>query len=156
MKLYIYVADHDLLDMYRDSLNIRRQTDSGFDLFTPENNVPPMAFGHTLSLHVKVGATDEQGNPIPCLLVPRSSISATPLRLSNSIGLIDMGYRGDVMAKVDCQNTNGFSVHHGSRYFQLVAPNWMPWTQVIVVSDLSQLPPAPDNRGSGGFGSTGR
>jgi dUTP pyrophosphatase len=156
MKLYVYVADNDLRNLYVNSLNTRRKTDSGFDLFTPENNVPPMAFGHTLNLHVKVGATDEQGHPIPCLLVPRSSISSTPLRLSNSIGLIDMGYRGDVMAKVDCLVSNGFPVHHASRYFQLVAPNWMPWNQVIVVSDVSQLPPAPDNRGSGGFGSTGR
>lgn len=156
MKLYIYVADHDLLDMYRNSVNSRRQTDSGFDLFTPEQTIPSLAFGHAINLRVKVGATDEQGNPIPCLLVPRSSITATPLRLSNSIGLIDMGYRGDLIAKVDCQITNGWPIHHGSRYFQLVAPNWMPWSQVIIVNDESLLPQAPDNRGSGGFGSTGR
>jgi|LauGreDrversion4_2_1035121.scaffolds.fasta_scaffold10974_11 dUTP pyrophosphatase len=156
MKLYIYVADHDLLDMYRNSVNSRRQTDSGFDLFTPAYTVTPKTYGFTLNLSVKVAATDEQGNPIPCLLVPRSSISGTPLRLSNSIGLIDMGYRGDVIAKVDSRYENEFPVFFGARYFQLVAPNWMPWTEVIVVSDVSQLPPAPDNRGSGGFGSTGR
>lgn len=34
-------------------------------------------------------------------LMPRSSISKTPLRMSNSIGLIDQGYRGNIMAFVD-------------------------------------------------------
>jgi len=156
MKLYIYVADHQLRDMYVNSLNTRRKTDSGFDLFSPEYVVTPKTYGFALNLLIKVGATDDQGHPIPCLLVPRSSISGTPLRLSNSIGLIDMGYRGDVIAKVDSTYENEFPVFFGSRYFQLVAPNWMPWSQVIVVSDVSQLPHAPDNRGSGGFGSTGR
>ena len=35
------------------------------------------------------------------MLVPRSSISKTPLRLANSIGIIDKSYRGKVMVKVD-------------------------------------------------------
>ena len=33
--------------------------------------------------------------------MPRSSISKTPLRMSNSVGLIDGGYRGEIMASVD-------------------------------------------------------
>ena len=33
--------------------------------------------------------------------MPRSSISKTPLRLANSIGLIDGGYRGEIMAPCD-------------------------------------------------------
>jgi dUTP pyrophosphatase len=156
MKLYIYVEDQDLRSRYLNSLSTRRQTDSGFDLFTPAYTVTPKTYGFTLNLLVKVGATDEQGNPIPCLLVPRSSISGTPLRLSNSIGLIDMGYRGDLIAKVDCLYENEFPVFFGARYFQLVAPNWMPWEEIVIVGDVSQLPAAPDNRGSGGFGSTGR
>ena len=37
---------------------------------------------------------DEFGNNLPYLLTPRSStVSKTPLRMSNSLGLIDAGYR---------------------------------------------------------------
>ena len=31
-------------------------------------------------------------------LYPRSSISKTPLRMSNSTGIIDAGYRGEIIA----------------------------------------------------------
>ena len=37
------------------------------------------------------------GSSVSWLLMPRSSISKTPLRLCNSIGLIDAGYRGEVL-----------------------------------------------------------
>jgi dUTP pyrophosphatase len=88
--------------------------------------------------------------PIPCLLVPRSSISGTPFRLANSIGLIDSGYRGDVKAKVDVLS-NGV-VENGSRLFQICSHDFMPWDSVLIVNEL---PAAQDNRGEGGFGSTG-
>ena len=39
--------------------------------------------------------------PTSYMLVPRSSISKTPLRMANSIGIIDAGYRGEIMAAVD-------------------------------------------------------
>jgi dUTP pyrophosphatase len=159
MKLYIYAEDPVLRNMYRDSVANRRRTDSGLDLFNPEMTleIPPRGYSIPINLKVKVGAVDTTGRQIPCLLVPRSSLSNTPLRLANSIGLIDMGYRGNVIAKVDClDNVSAFEVQQGTRYFQLVAPDWLPWTQVFVVDSPEQLPPSPDDRGAGGFGSTGR
>jgi dUTP pyrophosphatase len=91
------------------------------------------------------------------MLVPRSSLSSTPLRLANSIGLIDMGYRGEVIAKVDCVdvNTDYYAIDEGKRLFQLVQYNWLPWKTIVFVDTLEELPPAPDNRAAGGFGSTG-
>jgi dUTP pyrophosphatase len=89
--------------------------------------------------------------------VPRSSISATPFRLANSIGLIDMGYRGEVKAKVDVSDdysNDDYTVNSGTRLFQICQGNFMPWDRVIVVQFESDLPQAPDNRGNGGFGST--
>lgn len=82
-------------------------------------------------------------------LVPRSSISNTPLRMSNSIGLIDAKYRGYIMAKVDNLSEHSYHIAKGTRLFQLVGPTLEPITFELVnqLSDTS--------RGEGGFGSTG-
>ena len=56
------------------------------------------------------------------MLVPRSSISKTPLRLANSIGIIDKSYRGKVMVKVDNNSGSDFVMNEGSCYFQIVGP----------------------------------
>ena len=159
MTLYIYAEDNALRNLLRDNLNKHRWTDSGFDI--------PLAYSHslgynvhnyTMNLHVKVAAME--GNQTrPCLLVPRSSISKTIVRLANSIGLIDQGYRGEVQAKVDTitpdQLVNA-RPNKGDRLFQICRHDFLPWNDVILVDNENELPPPPDNRGSGGFGSTGR
>jgi dUTP pyrophosphatase len=86
----------------------------------------------------------------PYLLMPRSSISKTPLRLSNSIGLIDGGYRGEIMAAIDNIKTEDYRVEPGQRLFQLVAMDGAP-IHFELVDELSDT-----SRGSGGFGSTGK
>ena len=83
-------------------------------------------------------------------LFPRSSISKTPLRLSNSIGLIDAGYRGELIGMVDNIYDKDFQVKRGERYFQLVAVDSSP-VEFELVDELSV-----SSRGEGGFGSTGR
>jgi len=159
MSLYVYVADELLRMDMRDHLQSRRWTDSGFDLLSPYNvlNFEQLYLGRTVNTGVVVAALQENGLPAPCMLIPRSSLSATPLRLSNSIGLIDMGYRGEVLAKVDCvdETVQNYEIEHGKRLFQIVQHNWLPWQNIIIVDSLNYLPAAPDNRGAGGFGSTG-
>ena len=83
-------------------------------------------------------------------LFPRSSISKTPLRLANSIGLIDGGYRGELVGMVDNIYDEDFHVKRGERYFQLVAVDSSP-IDFELVEELSE-----SSRGEGGFGSTGR
>jgi dUTPase len=81
-------------------------------------------------------------------LLPRSSISRTPLRMANSVGLIDAGYRGPIMAVCD----GSYNVSANERLFQLAAPDLLPWGEIRVVSEI---PGGPTVRGTGGFGSTG-
>ena len=88
--------------------------------------------------------------PVSYLMLPRSSISKTPLRLSNSIGLIDAGYRGEIMASVDNISDKDYVVEKGSRLFQLVNAELKPFYNVKE-EDLSET-----DRGDGGFGSTGK
>ena len=99
---------------------------------------------------IKLGISCEPADGKPYYLFPRSSISKTPLRLSNSIGLIDGGYRGEIIAAVDNIKEEDCTVEPGQRLFQLVAMDGSP-IQVEIVDELSET-----TRGSGGFGSTGK
>jgi hypothetical protein len=81
-------------------------------------------------------------------LLPRSSISKSGLRLANSVGLIDAGYRGPIKAACD----GVAAVEANTRLFQLAAPDLLPWDEVRVVTEI---PGGATLRGVGGFGSTG-
>lgn len=159
MSLYVYVIDPSLRQKFRDHLANRRWTDSGFDLLCPEMDLDfsDGKYGVEMKLGIKCGSVTEQYEPTPYLLLARSSTSLTPLRMSNQIGLADMGYRGELIARVDSVNPNTslFQIEEGRRLFQIVQHNWMPWKNIYIVDREEDLPPAPDNRGAGGFGSTG-
>jgi dUTP pyrophosphatase len=104
--------------------------------------VPPKTKAFTVDLGFKA----EQNHGY--MLVPRSSISKTPLRLANSIGIIDKSYRGKVMVKVDNLSDSPFIMNEGSCYFQIVAFNGnLP--NFILVKEIGDT-----LRGSGGFGSS--
>jgi dUTPase len=152
--LYIYTENVILRTMLVNMVNNRRSTDSGFDIPMLGEVVNQNKVLHTFDLGIKVAAT-YKNQTVPSLLVPRSSISSTPFRLANSIGVIDMGYRGEVKAKVDVLDViNNFVVTRESRLFQICQGNFMPWDTVVIVDNENELPKAPDNRGEGGFGST--
>ena len=158
MSLYVFFQDPNLREDMHDHLAKRRWTDSGFDLMSPETylNFVNKSYGVEMKLGVHCAALDERGNPTPYLLLARSSTSMTPLRMSNQIGLADAGYRGELIARVDCvSGQEQFLIEHGRRLFQIVQHNWLPWKEIIFVDSLSELPQPPDDRGGGGFGSTG-
>ena len=83
------------------------------------------------------------------LLFPRSSISKTSHFLRNSVGVIDSGYRGEIMFKFG-YGSNIKTYRVGERVGQLII---MPHPQVEFeeVDDLSDT-----ERGEDGFGSTGQ
>ena len=88
------------------------------------------------------------------LIFPRSSISSTSLVLSNSAGVIDSGFRGEVkfrfrLSKRYPLQTEVF-YQKGDRIGQLVVIPY-PTIALVEVPELSQT-----DRGQGGFGSTGK
>tara|TARA_Y100000741_G_scaffold214909_1_gene163760 strand:+ start:1208 stop:1909 length:702 start_codon:yes stop_codon:yes gene_type:complete len=92
--------------------------------------------------------------PIPFKLYPRSSMgSKTPLRLGNSVGVVDSGYRGHLMACVDCHGEDDYSITQYDRLLQIVAFSGRPIFVKLVENhnDLGET-----IRGDGGFGSTGK
>lgn len=166
MSLYLYVIDPDHREVQREHVRNRRVTDSGVDLISQNTVLDLLSarspnFPSHLGIEIKTGviaaALDKQGKPTPYLLLARSSTSLTPLRMSNQIGLADAGYRGELIARVDCldQRIGTYVVSNGRRLFQIVQHNWLPYDQVILVDSPEDLPAPPDNRGDGGFGSTG-
>ena len=92
---------------------------------------------------------NNENQNISYFLIPRSSISKTPFRMSNSIGLIDAGYRGELMAYVDSLDLSAPKV--GDRLFQLVTANLVPIQELKIIDELSNT-----TRSEGGFGSTGK
>lgn len=85
------------------------------------------------------------------LVLPRSGLaSRRGLTLANSPGLIDAGYRGEVMvAAVNLDRTEAVKIARGDRVAQLVVVA-LPVVESAWVGEL----PAT-RRGEGGFGSTG-
>jgi dUTP pyrophosphatase len=85
------------------------------------------------------------------LVLPRSGLaSKRGLTLANAPGLIDAGYRGEVMVSaVNLDRTEAVKIIRGDRVAQLVVVA-LPAVEPTWVSDL----PAT-RRGEGGFGSTG-
>jgi len=83
------------------------------------------------------------------LLFPRSSVSRTCLSLANSVGVVDSGYRGEIMLKYRNTGEANSFYKSGDRVGQLIV---MPYPQIelIEVEELSST-----ERGDGGFGSTG-
>jgi len=86
------------------------------------------------------------------LLFPRSSNSKMDLLLSNSVGVIDSGYRGDIgfRFKETADSPRKYSV--GDRVGQLlILPYPKVYTQEVSYDQLTQT-----ERGTGGYGSSGR
>ena len=92
--------------------------------------------------------------PVPFMLLPRSSLgSKTPLRLANSVGVIDSGYRGHIIACVDCVKKKEVVLSKYQRVFQILAFSGRP-IYVELVDNHGDL--GYTERGTGGFGSTGK
>ena len=124
------------------------ERDAGFDLFSAATMTSGTAACRIQQQVVAAFFDATRGVFRAYWLLPRSSISRTPLRLANSVGLIDAGYRGPIMAAVD----GAYTVAENERLFQLASPDLLPWDEVRIVSEI---PGGPTLRGAGGFGSTG-
>jgi len=133
---------------YKNTVN---SENLGYDLYFSENFVIPAGEKMFLKFGVACEVTVE-GDSVGYLLVPRSSIVKTSLLMANSIGVIDAGYRNEIMAVVYNYGQSSVTLKKGERLFQLIPlNNGKPFDTVQVVQDLSS-----SQRGLGGFGSTGK
>ena len=104
-----------------------------------------LVYGTGLSVEIPTGYVG--------LLFPRSSVSKLPLQLANSVGVIDSGYRGEIKLKYvvrDSRPTANAVYKVGDKVGQLVIVPFLN-AELEEVNELSDT-----ERGSGGFGSTGK
>lgn len=115
--------------------------DAGMDLTAVE------AYEEGMWITYRTGLAMEIPQGYVGLLFPRSSVYKTEQQLSNCVGVIDSGYRGEIMMKFS-RSSRQYSV--GDRVGQIIV---MPYPQVEFeqVDDLSD-----SERGTGGYGSTGQ
>ena len=123
-------------------------TDAAADMYAMEDvTIAP----HTQGTPVKTGVHIQLPESWVAFILPRSSIGAkTPLRLSNSVGVIDSGYRGEVRALYDNISDEPYEIHKGDRIAQmLVMPSYRFKANIVDFLEDS-------DRGLQGFGSTGK
>lgn len=84
------------------------------------------------------------------LLTPRSSMSNTPLRCANSVGIIDEDYRGEISIVYENVSCKNYTINKGDRIAQLIIVP-IKLVDVVEVDELSET-----ERGAGGYGSTGK
>ena len=122
--------------------------DSGIDLIVPQDlEVDSFQVGsidHLIQCEMK----NSLNQSVSYYLYPRSSISKTPFTMANSVGIIDVGYRGNIMSKVRNMSHQNSKISTNDKMFQICAPNLEP-IKIEIVSELSET-----SRGDGGFGST--
>jgi len=204
LKLYVDTNDENLKYTYINAANIHnnkiiqcpQHIDAGFDLHSPGNDGEELnTYGNNLrffgpgwndrkpvnKLDFKVSCSAEmitdRGKRFNTgyYMYPRSSLSKTQLRLANSVGIIDSGYRGHLIGMFDVVNIDDSSNNDNvvvddniqyfrneadfwgkkfDRYVQICAPGLVP-ILVEIVDTMEELG-EETARGGGGFGSTGR
>lgn len=189
LSIFVDSNDEELKKMYVEAaqkhnkkiLNEPHFYDAGFDLFLPKNennrdvncwsdeirfydnhreNTPINKIDFKVKCCAKL-YSNSKTRYTPFYTYARSSISKTPLRLANNQGIIDAGYRGNLIGMFDCfVNPNDSNkefdwvMEKYSRLLQICAPGLVP-IYVNIVNSLEELGPST-LRGEGGFGSTGK
>jgi dUTP pyrophosphatase len=146
LVLRVEIEAGDAAGLYATGVR-NHATDSGFDLYCPADLVVPA--GATVFVDLGVRCQLE-GARHGYYLYPRSSLSKTPLRLANSVGIIDAGYRGTLKAAVDNRSTEDYIIKKGDRLFQVCMPTLEPFE--VRFANVER----ETERGEGGFGSTDR
>lgn len=144
--------------LYEDSIlpTKAHATDAGYDLYAHSrsyDNDGNVVYGCGVAMEIQKGYVG--------LVFPRSSNAKKDLLLSNSVGVIDSGFRGEILFKFKPSNViekpdlayipeiiSKYEI--GDRIGQIII---MPYPEIefVEVYELSD-----SERGTGGYGSTGK
>jgi dUTP pyrophosphatase len=165
VKLCLDNVDNEIVDLYKSKITKLNNTrfsnkhpDSGFDLFVPDTvTIQP---GKILLIDMKAKCSVYRYNilkshppniPTPYYMYARSSVSKRGIMLVNSVGIIDCGYRGNLMAAFFNTTDNPVQINKGDRITQVCMRDLSFDFTVELTDTLEET-----ERGSGGIGSTGR
>jgi len=184
LKIFLDTNDDALKQEYYKAINKNNQKlvdldsnggiDAGFDLFYAGQNKELCVLSQPCKINFKVKCeasmvyANNVSIPTGFYMYPRSSLSKTPLRLANSVGIIDSSYRGDLIGMFDVvphtslilkpletmfYDTYHFYIEPYQRLVQICSPGLLP-IYIEFVDSLNEL--STTERGEGGFGSTGK
>jgi dUTP pyrophosphatase len=195
LKIFVDSNEKALKEKYRLAalqhnlklINNDEHFDAGFDLFAPSDGV---FVEHLIKVDYEISCsarmyTGTKDYNTGYFMYPRSSLSKTPLRLANSTGIIDSGYRGHLIGMfdhtesgyrsylsgvIDTEKLEAFTLDAGinpfknqrSRYDVKMYDRWLqicaPGLVPIVVEVVDSSSDLGDQteRGSKGLGSSGR
>lgn len=125
--------------------NYAKDGDAGMDLTATSKTYDELGnvvYGTGLAMEIPKGYVG--------LVFPRSSICKTDLLLTNSVGVIDSGYRGEIMAKFSYVHMHNKKYDVGDRIAQIIILPY-PTIEFEEVEELSKT-----ERGDGGYGSSGK
>lgn len=122
-------------------------TDAGFDLVATsreEDMYGNVSYGLGIAIEIPKGYAG--------FIFPRSSNCKKQLLMCNSVGIVDCGYTGEIMAKFKPTSIHPYSMDYnvGDKVAQLVI---MPYPE-IEFDEVDELPES--ERGANGHGSTGK
>ena len=167
--LYIFVdkEEPELLEMYKKQIQEHNEQidtnpfpNSGFDLLLPKDTIILHNNNESVFIDFKIKTEmtftpfhSTASYPSAFSVYPRSSLSKTSLILSNHVGIIDSGYRGNIKGAFRClDGFSHFSATKFTRLVQICHPSLCK-IRVKLVDNEEDL--STTIRGSGGFGSTG-
>lgn len=118
--------------------------DAGIDLYAA---CDALVTGETVLIPTGVAVAVPDG--YVGLVCPRSGLSRYGVTVANAPGVVDSGYRGELMVRLTNTSARPYPVHRGDRIAQLlVVPILRPEVNVVVDLDDTE-------RGADGMGSTG-
>jgi dUTP pyrophosphatase len=176
LRIFVNPEFPELVEIYKNAVENHKKNskknypDSGFDLYVPEDTMftydslmKTKMIDFQIKTEMKCSGYYSGGNGFfdknkAFYLYARSSLSKTPLMLSNHVGIVDSGYRGNLMGAFRCLYKNeeednySYVVPKHTRLIQICMASLEPFDVELVenISDLSNT-----ERGEGGFGSTG-
>jgi dUTP pyrophosphatase len=124
-----------------------RPGDAGYDLRCLE----PVALTPGARAKVGTGVAIALPSGFCGLIVPRSGLAARH-GVMPTLGLVDPNFRGELAVTLLNTGTEPYHAEAGDRIAQLLLlPFWAPALAIV-----DELPPSPDDRGTDGWGSSGR
>lgn len=120
-------------------------SDAGFDLYASEETIVK---GQDRTI-VKTGLSLRIPEGMAGLIWPRSGLSVKS-GIDVLAGVIDSGYRGEIMVCLYNTSTEAVNIKRGDRIAQIIFQE-VPATSLVLSNDLGA-----SQRGSDGFGSTGK
>ncbi len=124
----------------------QHDSDAGYDL----HSIEEIILRPNKIYKIRTGIAIQIPNHYAGLVLPRSGLSSKyGISLINTPGLIDSGYRGELLIPLINHSSNEYTINKTERVAQLILLE-IPEVKIEVTSDLDE-----SDRESKGFGSTG-